>query len=167
MGNACNIWITCWTMPQLLYCIKELFCSFACGFYYNLFVGIGFCSFFFGLCRNPQTLSMLTLKIFPKAHMHFVKRTLSWTTFHWDWYVEEKRGWGGNEKQEIGNHLCKKKMLWIPFPYGLLDSNKPPTFAKIKQRDLKNTLVLMNTCWDVIVMCTKNNYEFALIPFQN
>jgi len=128
---------------------------------------LGFVLFFFGLCRNPQTLSMLTLKIFPKAHMHFVKRTLSWTTFHWDWYVEEKRGWGGNEKQEIGNHLCKKKMLWIPFPYGLLDSNKPPTFAKIKQRDLKNTLVLMNTCWDVIVMCTKNNYEFALIPFQN
>jgi hypothetical protein len=35
----------------------------------------------------------------------------------------------------------------------------PPTFAKIKQTDLKNTSILTNFCWDVIVMCIKNNCD--------
>ncbi len=50
-------------------------------------------------------------------------------------------------------------MSWIPFPYGLLVFSKPPTFPKIKQRDLKNTSILMSSLWDVIVMCTRNNCD--------
>ncbi len=56
-------------------------------------------------------------------------------------------------------------MSWILFPYGLLVSNKPPTFVKIKQRNLKNTSILMNSWWDVIMMCITNNCD-CYYPMQ-
>ncbi len=108
MGNACNIWITCWTMPRLLYYIKELFFSFACGFYYNLSVGNGFCSFFSWVVYKSPSPKHVNLESSPKSTYAFCEMNIIMNNLSLRLVCRRKKGLGGDEKQEIGNHLCKK-----------------------------------------------------------